>query len=350
MANSFDNQRLHDIAAVNSVMLESVKLYEFEARLSLFRKLKRDLADVLYKVQYETLNHMAKKEVNELIKQIKEVNKVFFTAVSKDVEAMFENFAAKSIVKQKRKWVGIALAMDEDADDFEEVSEEEADKYIEEQKNRSLFPLLFLLGGGALFAEKLIKSHVTGFGQTLPDVLKKYNDISNQRFEDLILKAWSSGYTRDEIMKEILGDPSVKQGKKGAIGTMRAQMNAIIDTALGFAYEQAHSAATSSAGVAKKYIWISIMDGRTSAICIERNRKIYEVNKGPLPPAHANCRSSTAPYNDGHGDVRAESFESWVSSLSENIQKDIKNYGSIDKSTGKYKATAPIKPDEFFKL
>ena len=351
MATSFDNQRLHDIAAYNSVMLESVKLYEFDARLVLFRKLKRDLGEVLYKLEYDTLNLMAKKEVNQLVKQIKAVNQGFFSSVAKDVESMFEKFASKAIVSQKKKWVGISLAMEnEDDDALDEVNQDEADLYMQEKQEKSLFPLALLLGSGALFAERLLKTPITGLGQTLTTVLEKYNELSNKRLEDLVLKAWSSGYTRDEIMKEILGDPSVKQGKQGAIGTMRAQMNAIIDTALGFAYEQAHSAATSSAGVAKKYIWISIMDGRTSAICIERNRKIYEVNKGPLPPAHANCRSSTAPYNDDNGDVSLGSFESWVSSLSENIQKDIKNYGSIDKSTGKYKATAPMKPDKFFKL
>lgn len=349
MTTTFDNQRLHDLAAVNSVLLESVKLYEFEKRLVLFRKLKKDLGEIIYKVKYDTLNFMTKKEVNGLIKQIKDLNKGFYSSVAKDVELMFDEFANRSISAQKKRMVGLSLAMENDAEEIVDVSEEDADLFIEEQKRSGLFPLLVLLGVGT-FAASLKNKPITGFGQTLNAVLTKYNDVSGKRFEDIILKAWSSGYTKDEIARELLGDPSIKQGRgvQGALGTMRAQLNAIIDTSIGFAHEQAHMAAISASGISNKYIWISVMDGRTSYICIGRNRKIYVVNKGPLPPAHANCRSSTAPYIDGNGGIEDMSFAQWVEHLDEKSREDIKKYGIIDKSTGKYKATFPMKLDEFF--
>jgi hypothetical protein len=34
-----------------------------------------------------------------------------------------------------------------------------------------------------------------------------------------------------------------------------------------------------------KYQWISVMDSRTSNICIERNLQVYIYGSGPLPPA-----------------------------------------------------------------
>lgn len=346
MPNLFDNQRLYDIALYNSVMLESVKLYEFNARLVLFRRLKKDLEDVLYKVKYDNLGFMQKKEVNALIKKVQKINEGFYNSVSRDVQKMFESFAARELVAQKKKWSGIALAMDS-GEDEKELTEAQANKFIEEQGRKGWFPLALLIGAGSLFADKLLTTPMNGFGQTLPTVLKKYNELSNKRLEDLVLKAWGSDYTREQMAHEILGDPSVKQGKKGALGTMRAQMDAIIDTSIGFAAEQAHAAVT-SAVVSEKYIWISVMDGRTSAICIDRNRKIYEVGKGPLPPAHANCRSSTAPYRDNQGTVDNQDFETWVSKQDSDTQKNIKKYGIIDPSTGKYKATKPLSPDEFF--
>ena len=41
------------------------------------------------------------------------------------------------------------------------------------------------------------------------------------------------------------------------------------------------------------YAWISTLDGRTSPTCQKRDGQVYEVGKGPLPPAHPNCRSTT---------------------------------------------------------
>ena len=43
------------------------------------------------------------------------------------------------------------------------------------------------------------------------------------------------------------------------------------------------------------YEWISTLDSRTSDICIGLDGNIYPVGKGRLPPAHFNCRSTTAP-------------------------------------------------------
>lgn len=43
------------------------------------------------------------------------------------------------------------------------------------------------------------------------------------------------------------------------------------------------------------YQWISVLDGRTTDICISRSGRVYEYGNGPVPPAHYNCRSSIIP-------------------------------------------------------
>ena len=49
----------------------------------------------------------------------------------------------------------------------------------------------------------------------------------------------------------------------------------------------------------KEYQWLSTLDNRTSSTCQSRDGKVYVVGKGPLPPAHPNCRSTTTPvFND----------------------------------------------------
>ncbi len=51
--------------------------------------------------------------------------------------------------------------------------------------------------------------------------------------------------------------------------------------------------------IVKKVQWVSVLDGRTTLVCMARDGKLYEVNVGPRPPAHPNCRSTIVPYLDG---------------------------------------------------
>jgi len=41
--------------------------------------------------------------------------------------------------------------------------------------------------------------------------------------------------------------------------------------------------------------WLAVLDSRTSQICASLDSQTYEINKGPRPPAHANCRSVMIP-------------------------------------------------------
>jgi len=41
------------------------------------------------------------------------------------------------------------------------------------------------------------------------------------------------------------------------------------------------------------YEWVSVLDSRTTLICAGRDGNVYPMGKGPLPPAHWGCRSTT---------------------------------------------------------
>jgi SPP1 gp7 family putative phage head morphogenesis protein len=42
-----------------------------------------------------------------------------------------------------------------------------------------------------------------------------------------------------------------------------------------------------------QYEWLSTLDGRTSDICRALDRDVFDIGKGPVPPVHIRCRSST---------------------------------------------------------
>lgn len=54
------------------------------------------------------------------------------------------------------------------------------------------------------------------------------------------------------------------------------------------------------------YQWVSTLDNRTSHICMARDGKVYDYNKGdPMPPAHWACRSTVIPVIDPKYDLGA---------------------------------------------
>jgi SPP1 gp7 family putative phage head morphogenesis protein len=45
----------------------------------------------------------------------------------------------------------------------------------------------------------------------------------------------------------------------------------------------------------KKYRYVATLDSRTSSICAALDGREFEYGKGPMPPQHFNCRSTTVP-------------------------------------------------------
>ena len=82
--------------------------------------------------------------------------------------------------------------------------------------------------------------------------------------------------------------------------------------------------------VFKQYIWISVLDGKTTQICISRAGNVYNVGEGPLPPAHINCRSKAVPYGVDNSDEDQSGFGVWVKGLPSTILADM--FGQVKSS------------------
>lgn len=67
-----------------------------------------------------------------------------------------------------------------------------------------------------------------------------------------------------------------------------------------------------NADLVEQYEWLSILDGRTTPICRGRDGKRYDVGKGPMPPAHIGCRSTTTPILKDFPPPQRETFDEWI--------------------------------------
>jgi SPP1 gp7 family putative phage head morphogenesis protein len=149
---------------------------------------------------------------------------------------------------------------------------------------------------------------------TLPNgqvVQKAFRGIAEDQaalFGQVVRQGLLTGETTDEIANRLkgrlrYGQPgSVKEiAKKGGQATTVAnnQVIALVRTSINqvanAASQQVYEA---NQDITKKYRYVATLDTRTSAICRALDGKEFEYGKGPTPPQHFNCRSTTVAVID----------------------------------------------------
>lgn len=83
-------------------------------------------------------------------------------------------------------------------------------------------------------------------------------------------------------------------------------------------------------GVIAEERWNAVLDGRTSEICRSRDGKVYEVGKGPQPPAHPRCRSTRVGIDPDYPPPRKRTYDQWLRDQSEAVQDDILGKAKAD--------------------
>lgn len=97
------------------------------------------------------------------------------------------------------------------------------------------------------------------------------------------------GQTTRQIVKNIVGAGGLADiSERNAATVIRTALSHVSNEARNETYRQ-------NDDIIEKYEWVSTLDSRTSTICRARDGTTWEIGKGPMPPAHPNCRSTTAP-------------------------------------------------------
>ena len=120
-------------------------------------------------------------------------------------------------------------------------------------------------------------------------IMSSWGDVETNRLTTGVKMGFVQGKTTRQIVNEVVG--------AGGLADI-SQRNAatVVRTALSHVSTQARETTyKKNSNIVEKYEWVSTLDSRTSTICRSRDGQKYNIGKGPLPPAHPNCRSTTAP-------------------------------------------------------
>ena len=164
-----------------------------------------------------------------------------------------------------------------------------------------------------------------GAMQTLPNgetVEKAFRGIATRQQEGLartIRQGVFSGESTQQIASRMIG--RLEFGQKGSVRQIAQaggeltklanhQIQTIVRTSVNQVQNQASQAVyAANSKVAPKYEYVATLDSKTSPICKRLDGRKFEYNKGPTPPQHFNCRSTTVPVVDYAGLKKQKGFE-----------------------------------------
>jgi SPP1 gp7 family putative phage head morphogenesis protein len=165
---------------------------------------------------------------------------------------------------------------------------------------------------------------------TLPNgevVTKAFRGIAvdqAERFSQVVRNGLLTGEPTPAIAKRLkgtlersddrlqFGEPATTAGQRRAAGIKETvarggdatrmannQINTLVRTSINqvanAASQQVYEA---NQDITKKYRYLATLDARTSSICRALDGREFEYGKGPTPPQHFNCRSTTVPVLD----------------------------------------------------
>ena len=131
---------------------------------------------------------------------------------------------------------------------------------------------------------------------TLPNgatLAASYKRLASKQAE-VFTKEVQNGLLRGESSDKI-----ARRLRRQLIAVPNNQIRAMVRTSVNQVANAASQAVYSqNQEITKRYRYIATLDSRTSAICRALDGRTFEYNKGPTPPQHFNCRSTTVPIVD----------------------------------------------------
>lgn len=202
-------------------------------------------------------------------------------------------------------------------------------------------------------------STIQATGTQMEAFVDSWGESAIRRVNKSVSIGVAQGLTNQEIVQQIRGTRA-NNFRDGVLGNAtKREANAMVRTATQHAAMNAQAEVyRDNDDIIEGYIWISTLDGRTSATCRALDLQQFETDKGPLPPIHVNCRSSTIPKIKGvdllgnttrasaDGQVPADmSYYEWLKGQDADFQDEV-----LGRTRGRLFREESMTPEKFSEL
>jgi SPP1 gp7 family putative phage head morphogenesis protein len=253
-----------DLATRQQVYLERLKSGLVRDYGTAQESLRRRVREVLTALETDNLGTLTRKEISTLILQLREAQTgVTFAAMDAFLDQLpgFAQYAA-----------GLELV----------------------QLGKMIFPTpRFNAPTAELAYQAALRNPVQATGELLEPFVKNWATADALRVGNTVRNGWAQGKTLSQMVREVIG---TKAGgyKDGILETSRRGASTVIHTATQHVANAARQSVWEANGdIVEKYQWVSTLDRRTTQQCKSLDGRQFEPGKGPMPPIHPNCRSTT---------------------------------------------------------
>lgn len=135
-------------------------------------------------------------------------------------------------------------------------------------------------------------------GRLLKDIWRGpegIGDASFRRVRQAVRTAFLEGTSTEQLVRNLKGTAALKY-KDGILNKSRNGIMAVTKTALNHtANVSRNEVYKSNKKLVKSVKYVATLDSRTTLRCASLDGKVFPVDKGPRPPQHMGCRSTTVP-------------------------------------------------------
>lgn len=257
--------RLIEIATRHQVYLERLKSGVAKGNDAAINKIEKAIVDILSSLRVENMSELTRTRLNHVIADLREVQDVILAERIDDLttelqaiaaaEAGFEARALERTIRRARIAIPKAKAAYELA------------------QRRPLSA-----------TGELLEPFLAGWKRKQIDAVSK-----------LVSQGYANGITNQEMVRAVNGTRRLGYAD-GLMAVSRRDAQTIVRTAVQHVASAGRYATwEENADLVTGYQWISTLDSKTTQICRSLDGRVFELGKGPLPPAHPRCRSATAP-------------------------------------------------------
>lgn len=140
-------------------------------------------------------------------------------------------------------------------------------------------------------------------GALLEPWIKNWSDAQIETVTGVIRQGYYQGQTTDQIVRALRGTKALRYND-GIMARMDRSNTTLVRTAVQHCAQTARqSFYQRNSDIIVGVQWVSTLDSRTTATCRSLDGSQFPVDKGPRPPLHPACRSTTIPVLDDAFDV-----------------------------------------------
>ena len=271
------SEELKNIEIRNQVFLEMLKVGEHEKFAKFLRTLSVDVVTRLRK-EGETVRNKTRLQV--LINDLTRIQKSIYSEYADLLQP-----------------------------DLEEITVDQADFESEAlAETVKTFDPVTPAPAQLLTAARVIPMSVQGLTgkPLLQPFIRDWTETSINRVNGLVQQGFAQGRTTNQISLQIRGTKQQKF-KNGELAKINRDNLAIVRTSVQHVASVARTEVMrENSDLVKGYQWVSTLDSRTTAQCRALDGQDFKFGKGPLPPIHVNCRSTTVAVLDERFDFLDE--------------------------------------------